>query len=204
MVRCALLPKRPAGHEIGNEAPSRQKPPLPHGWHASTSTPPFAELNRPAGHACSVLFVLASGQKCPLAHEPEHCAELSFCSEPNVPDGQNAGSAAPLTQKWAIGQGWHWSGDPSALLLPNVPAAHGSGVVAPLAQKEPIMQPRHAVAPLAFMNVPGAHCAQLPMPGADACDPAEHGTCATAPVAHALPGGHGRHDDAFPLPAAAE
>ena len=97
-MRCALLPKRPAGHWVGATAPSPQKPPLPHGWQAAASVPPRAELKEPARHDCCVLLVLLAGQKCPLAQGPEHCAEPSPCEAPYVPAGQLSGSTAPLTQ----------------------------------------------------------------------------------------------------------
>ena len=87
-----------------------------------------------------MLLVLLAGQKCPLAHGPEHCAEPSPCEAPYVPAGQDSGSAAPVTQKWPSGQGRHSSSDARLVALPKAPASQGSGTEEPGSQYDPAGQ----------------------------------------------------------------
>ena len=80
---------------------------------------------------------------------------------------------------------------PSPGLLLYVPFSHGSGALLRSSQKEPATQSKHAVWPLMFMNVPGAHASHEPMLAFGCTVPGLHGVGAKAPVEQKDPAGHG-------------
>ena len=61
------------------------------------------------------------------------------------------------------------------LCVSALPAGHGSGVEAPSAQNEPGVQPRQAVAPVSFWNVPLLQVVHAAFPVTFAAVPIGHG-----------------------------
>ena len=91
----------------------------------------------------------------------------------------------------------HWPLLPSPLLLLKLPAAHGSGADAPALQYEPATHSRHAVAPLALMNLPASQLAHVPWLAFGCTVPGEHGVGSAAPVEQKAPGGHSTQSSAL-------
>ena len=84
----------------------------------------------------------------------------------------------------------HWPLLPSPLLLLKLPAAHGSGADAPASQYEPATHSRHAVAPLALVNVPASQLVHVPRLALGCLVPGEHSVGSAAPVEQKAPAGH--------------
>ena len=79
-----------------------------------------------------------------------------------MPATHTLGSTAPVLQNEPAGHSWQACADSSSLLLPNRPAGHERGALLPSLQYTPSAgQSKHAVWPLAFMNLPAAHLSQL-------------------------------------------
>ena len=99
----------------------------------------------------------------------------------------------PVEHDEPAGHSVHWPLLPSPLLLLKLPAAHGSGADAPASQYEPATHSRHAVAPLALMNVPASQLAHVPWLPFGCTVPGLHITCSREPVEQNDPSGQAVH-----------
>ena len=84
----------------------------------------------------------------------------------------------------------HWALLPMPVSLLKLPDAQGSGAAAPTSQKEPATHSKHAIAPLALMNVPASQLAHVPCSSAGCTVPGLHGVGSAAPVEQNDPDGH--------------
>ena len=110
------------------------------------------------------------------------------------------GASAPVLQKEPASHAVHCPLLSSPGVLEYEPSKHGSGADAPSAQNEPGVQPKHAVAPLAFMKEPPAHLSHEPC-SADGCTvPGLHSAAASEPVEQNEPASHGVHWSALARP----
>ena len=107
-----------------------------------------------------------------------------------VPALQSMGLRAPVLQKEPPGQALHWPSLPRPGVLLKEPSVHGSGAEAPASQYEPATHSKHAVWPLAFMNVPAPQLVQLPWLVAGCTVPGLHSVGSAAPVEQNDPDGH--------------
>ena len=88
----------------------------------------------------------------------------------------------PVEHDEPAGHSEHWALLPSPRSLLKLPAAHGSGADAPASQYAPAAHSRHAVAPLALMNLPASQLTHVPWLALGCAVPGEHGVGSAAPV----------------------
>ena len=84
----------------------------------------------------------------------------------------------------------HWALLRMPVSLLKLPDAQGSGADAPTSQKEPAVHWKHAVAPLALMNVPAAQLVHEPCPAFGCTVPGLHSLGSAAPVEQKAPAAH--------------
>ena len=117
-----------------------------------------------------------------------------------MPGLQSVGAKDPVEQKEPASHAVHCPLLSSPGVLEYDPSRHGSGADAPSAQNEPGVQPKHAVAPLAFMKEPPAHRSQESWPVAGCTVPGLHSAAASEPVEQNEPASHGVHWSALARP----
>ena len=110
-----------------------------------------------------------------------------------MPGAHSAVAVAAVVQKVPAGQSMHCSREASPPCVLYVPEAHGRAADVPSGQYEPAGQSKHAVWPLAFMNLPEAQLEHedcfvrgLMVPGA-------HSVAVALPTLHQVPSGQVSH-----------
>ena len=110
-----------------------------------------------------------------------------------VPGEHGVWLSEPVEHDEPAGHSEHWALLPSPRSLLKRPAVHGSGADASALQYEPATHSRHAVAPLALMNLPASQLAHSDWRASGLTVPGAHGVAAALPTLHHVPAWHVTH-----------